>query len=75
MDILRSINSLDILKTRINMEKELATILTEKAVYHLTLNPKALAELLEECEVQEIIGINEDTGIPYWYHTGDDLTD
>ena len=47
----------------------------EKAAYHLMHNPKALMELLEECKMQEIISLNEDTGIPYWYHTGDDLTD
>jgi hypothetical protein len=46
----------------------------EKAAYHLSQNPKSLISLLEDCIQQEIIGILEDN-IPYWYHTGEDLTD
>lgn len=45
----------------------------EKAAYLLMQHPIALMELLGDCVEAEIIGINQNSGMPYWYHTGEDL--
>ncbi len=47
----------------------------EKAAYSLMQNPKSLMELIEICIEQEIIKINEESGVAYWYNSGDDLID
>lgn len=47
----------------------------EKAAYSLMQNPKSLMELIESCIEQEIIKINEESGVAYWYNSGDDLID
>ena len=47
----------------------------EKAAYLLMQHPLALMDLLEDAVEVELIGINENSGMPYWYHSGENLID
>ena len=49
--------------------------LIKQAVDNLIKNPNSLGELIEEGLMNEIIGINEETGVAYWYNTGESLED
>jgi hypothetical protein len=56
------------------MNAELKELIS-RAVQDLIHNPESLGELLEECLTNEIIGLNEEYGFAYWYHTGESLQD